>query len=379
LSKSSIFASYPLLLTVVVINQTGMSKKIIITGGAGFVGSSLAIHFKTSYPSYQVYALDNLKRKGAHLNLPRLADHGVGFVHGDIRNKEDFDSLPPDTDFIIEASAEPSVLAGIDGTPDYLVNTNLLGTVNCLNFAKKCKAGFIFLSTSRVYPIKKIEEIAYTEQATRFALTTRQALPGVSGLGISENFPLDGYRSLYGATKLASELLIQEYNHFYNLPTVINRCGVLTGPWQMGKVDQGVIVLWMARHFWKQKLAYLGYEGTGKQVRDILHINDLLQLVDFQLHNLQSVNGEVFNVGGGQEVSVSLLELTNFAQTITGNKIPVDSVKENRQADIRIYITDNAKVTKLTGWQPQYTVEQTLADIYNWICTHEKDLQAVLK
>jgi CDP-paratose 2-epimerase len=230
-----------------------------------------------------------------------------------------------------------------------------------------------------VYPIKKIEEIAYTEQATRFALTTRQALPGVSGLGISENFPLDGYRSLYGATKLASELLIQEYNHFYNLPTVINRCGVLTGPWQMGKVDQGVIVLWMARHFWKQKLAYLGYEGTGKQVRDILHINDLLRLVDYQLHNLQSVNGEVFNVGGGQEVSVSLLELTNFAQTITGNKIPVDSVKENRQADIRIYITDNAKVTKLTGWQPQCTVEQTLADIYNWICTHEKDLQAVLK
>jgi CDP-paratose 2-epimerase len=107
LSKNSIFASYLLLLTVVVINQTGMSKKIIITGGAGFVGSSLAIHFKTSYPSYQVYALDNLKRKGAHLNLQRLADHGVSFVHGDIRNKEDFDSLPADTDFVIEASAEP--------------------------------------------------------------------------------------------------------------------------------------------------------------------------------------------------------------------------------------------------------------------------------
>ncbi|MDO1448311.1 GDP-mannose 4,6-dehydratase [Rhodocytophaga aerolata] len=356
-----------------------MSKKIVITGGAGFVGSSLAIYLKTTYSSYQIYALDNLKRKGAHLNLHRLADNGVIFVHGDIRNKEDFESFPQDIDFVIEASAEPSILAGMDGTPDYLINTNLVGTINCLNFAKKCKAGFIFLSTSRVYPIKKIEEIAYIEQNTRFALANKQQLPGISSLGINENFPLDGYRSLYGATKLASELLIQEYNHFYNLPTVINRCGVLTGPWQMGKVDQGVVVLWMAKHFWKQKLAYLGYEGTGKQVRDVLHIADLLQLIDYQLHNFHLINGEIFNVGGGEQVSVSLLELTGFAQAITGNKIPVDQVKENRQADIRIYITDHSKVTKVTGWQPQYTVEQIVEDIYNWIKDYKHQLETVLK
>ena len=135
----------------------------------------------------------------------------------------------------------------------------------------------------------------------------------------------------------------------------------------------------MAKHFWKQKLAYLGYEGTGKQVRDVLHIADLLQLIDYQLHSFHSINGEIFNVGGGEQVSVSLLELTGFAQAITGNKIPVDQVKENRQADIRIYITDHSKVTKITGWQPQYTVEQILEDIYNWIKDNQHQLETVLK
>src|SRR5690349_19143449 len=115
--------------------------KILITGGAGFVGSSLAIALKTNYPDYQVYALDNLKRRGSELNIPRLKKAGVEFVHGDIRNKEDFDSIPA-VDTVIEASAEPSVLAGLDGTPDYLINTNLVGTVNCLNYALKHKAGF---------------------------------------------------------------------------------------------------------------------------------------------------------------------------------------------------------------------------------------------
>jgi CDP-paratose 2-epimerase len=147
--------------------------KILITGGAGFVGSSLAISLKINYPDYQVFALDNLKRRGSELNLSRLKKHGVEFVHGDIRNKEDFDSIPA-VDTVIEASAEPSVLAGLDGTPDYLINTNLVGTVNCLNYALKHKAAFIFLSTSRVYPIKTIETLNFVEEETRFALSVLQ-------------------------------------------------------------------------------------------------------------------------------------------------------------------------------------------------------------
>ncbi len=352
--------------------------KILITGGAGFVGSALAIQIKTNYPSYEVICLDNLKRKGSELNLPRLAKAGAVFVHGDIRNKEDFDALPV-VDFVIEASAEPSVLAGLNGTPDYLINTNLVGTINCLNYTKKCGASFIFLSTSRIYPIKAIEKLNFVEQDTRFGLSDDQAIPGVSSKGIAENFPLDGARSLYGATKLASELMIHEYNEFYGMKTVINRCGVLTGPWQMGKVDQGVMVLWVAKHYWQQQLAYIGYGGTGKQTRDMLHVNDLYRLIDFQLHNMDTVNGEILNVGGGVEVSASLQELTQICQEVTGKTIPITPVAENRAADIRLYVTDNTKVTALTGWKPSISMKQIVSEITEWISENEEQLAYVLK
>ncbi|QMW00214.1 NAD-dependent epimerase/dehydratase family protein [Spirosoma foliorum] len=352
--------------------------KLLITGGAGFVGSSLAISLKQNYPDYQIFALDNLKRRGSELSLARLKAAGIEFIHGDIRNKEDFDSLPA-IDTVIEASAEPSVLAGLDGTPDYLINTNLFGTVNCLNYALKHKSNFIFLSTSRVYPIKTIETLNFEEADTRFVLTDAQPVPGVSSKGIAEDFPLTGARSLYGTTKLASELLIQEYNEFYGLKTVINRCGVITGPWQMGKVDQGVMVLWIAKHYFEQKLSYIGYGGTGKQTRDMLHIADLYRLIDWELHNLDKVNGEILNAGGGIESSASLQELTKICQEVTGKTIPITEVPENRAADIRLYITDNTNVTKLTGWKPQLGVREIVSDIHDWLNENRAALEPILK
>lgn len=356
-----------------------MSRTILITGGAGFVGSSLAIGLKKNYPQYQLLVLDNLKRRGSELNLARLKNSGVEFYHGDIRNAEDFDGLPK-VDAIIEASAEPSVLAGIDGgLPNYVVNTNLFGTVNCLNFALKNKADFIFLSTSRVYPIENIEQIKFDEKETRFDISASQIIEGVSEKGINEKFSLEGFRSLYGATKLCSELLIQEYNQFYGLKSVINRCGVLTGAWQMGKVDQGVIVLWMAKHFWQQGLGYFGYGGTGKQVRDILHVKDLYRLIDFQIHHIEDLNNQIFNVGGGKQVSVSLCELTEICRSITKKNIPIQSVAQNRQADIRIYLTDNSKVTAATGWKPEISVQEILEDIYVWIKDNEDSLKDILR
>lgn len=353
-------------------------NKILITGGCGFVGSSLALTFKENYPQYEIYVMDNLKRKGSELNIPRLSKSGIKFIHGDIRNKEDFDSLPA-VNTIIDASAEPSVLAGINSAPDYLLNTNLVGTINCLNYAARHKADIIFLSTSRVYPIEQLDRMAFEETENRFQLANKQNITGCSHKGISEEFPLKGVRSLYGATKLASELLIEEYRYFFRLKTVINRCGVLTGPWQMGKVDQGVVVLWMAKHFWKQKLSYIGYGGEGKQVRDILHVSDLYRLVDYQLHNIEKVNGEVFNVGGGNEVSLSLKEMTSLCQNITGNKITIDRVVQNREADIRIYLTDNTKVQTHTGWRPQISAEKILQDVYLWIKDNHKELEGILK
>ena len=352
--------------------------KLLITGGAGFVGSSLAISLKQNYPDYQIFALDNLKRRGSELSLSRLKAAGIEFLHGDIRSKEDFDALPA-VDTVIEASAEPSVLAGLDGTPDYLINTNLFGTVNCLNYALKHQANFIFLSTSRVYPIKTIETLRFEETETRFKLTDDQPVPGVSSRGIAENFPLDGARSLYGTTKLASELLIQEYNEFYGLKTVINRCGVITGPWQMGKVDQGVMVLWIAKHYFEQQLAYIGYGGTGKQTRDMLHIADLYRLIDWELHNLDKVNGEILNAGGGVESSASLQELTRICQEITGKTIPIKQVTENRAADIRLYVTDNTNVTNRTGWKPQLGIREIVTDIHDWLDENRAALEPILK
>ncbi len=351
--------------------------RILITGGAGFVGSNLAIEFKKNKKDVQVAALDNLKRRGSELNIQRLKENGVEFIHGDIRNREDFEAAGR-ADTIIECSAEPSVLAGYDSSPDYLINTNLLGTINCLEYARKCGADFIFLSTSRVYPVKTINALNFIETSTRFELSDEQNIPGVSSKGYTEDFPLDGTRTLYGATKLASELIMQEYIEMYGLRGVINRCGLITGRWQMGKVDQGVVVHWVAKHHYQQPLSYIGFGGKGKQVRDVLHVKDLYRLLEIEINDLALHNGEIYNVGGGLEQTVSLLELTNLCQKYTGKKIRIKSVNEDRAGDIRIYITDNSKITEKTGWKPEITVDQIIEEISKWIEENSELLRPVL-
>ena len=354
-----------------------MSKIVLITGGCGFVGSNLGILLKQKYPEYTIIAFDNLRRRGSELNIFRLKKHNIKFIHGDVRNKEDFQEVGH-IDLLIEASAEPSIMAGINSSLDYVINTNLIGTFNCLNYASGNKADFIFLSTSRVYPIKKIDTIHFTEAASRFKISPDQDLIGVSDKGINELFPLYGARSFYGATKLASELLINEFNELNGMRTVVNRCGVISGPYQMGKIDQGVVVLWVARHFWKSKLSYFGYGGEGKQVRDILHIHDLFRLIDEQIHNIDKYNGETFNVGGGNECSISLKELTKICEEVTGNIIPIEHISETRVADIRIYITDNSKITTLAGWRPERTPKEVVTEIYTWIVENQVELNGIL-
>ena len=354
-----------------------MNNTILIAGGAGFVGSNLSFLIKNKYPEWKVIALDNLKRRGAELNIPFLKSAGVDFIHGNIRNKEDL-IFDESIDFVIDAAAEPSVLAGLDGAPDYLINTNLNGTINLLSLASKHRAKFIFLSTSRIYPIQTLENLSLEETDSRFELKEEQSVIGCSSFGISELFPLLGARSFYGTTKLASELVLQEFEAFNGLQAVINRCGVIAGPRQMGKVDQGVVVLWMAKHFWKQELAYIGYNGSGKQVRDVMHILDLFDLIDYELTYFDKVAGKIYNAGGGLDVSFSLKELTALCEDITGNKIPITSVPTNRVGDIPIYITDHRKVTFDTGWSPKRNVETILLDIYKWIKQDESQLKNIL-
>ncbi|MBT5631441.1 MAG: NAD-dependent epimerase/dehydratase family protein [Nitrospina sp.] len=352
-------------------------KHILITGGAGFVGSNLGLLLKRDNPGVRVTALDNLKRRGSELNLPRLRKGGIQFTHGDIRNREDLNTIPA-FDLILECSAEPSVLAGYDGLPDYVVNTNLMGTVNCLEAARLHGANMVFLSTSRVYPIETINKLNFEEGETRFELSIEQTVSGIGPRGLDETFPLEGGRSLYGTTKLCSEFLLQEYIAMYGMKGVINRCGVLTGPWQMGKVDQGVVVHWAAQHVFGGELAYIGYGGMGKQVRDVLHVEDLYDLINFQLEQLDKHNGKVYNVGGGREVSLSLLELTRLCQKASGRNLSINSVPETRSGDIPLYISDCTKVELANGWKPRHQPEEIIDEIVQWISDNKNSLRPVL-
>lgn len=352
-------------------------KRILITGGAGFVGSNLGLLLKRDFPDAAVIAFDNLRRRGSELALQRLKQGGVQFLHGDVRNPDDLAGVG-EIDLILECSAEPSVHAGYDGQTSYVIHTNLLGTVNCLELARRHDAGLIFLSTSRVYPIKTLRSLPLIHEELRLALSPGQSGPGWGTDGISGDFPLQGIRSLYGATKLASELFIEEYAGMYGLRTIINRCGVLTGPWQMGKVDQGFMVLWAARHLFGGALSYNGFGGTGLQVRDILHVADLYTLLIHQIEHLDSLHGKTYNVGGGPALSLSLAELTRKCEFFAGKSLSIGSNPATHEADIPWYVTDNRLVTADTGWQPEYDTGRILEEIFSWLDKYRAQVEPVL-
>jgi CDP-paratose 2-epimerase len=352
--------------------------RILITGGAGFVGSHLALSFKREKPASTVVAFDNLKRRGSELALRRLAAGGVEFRHGDVRNPEDL-ADSGSIDLLVECSAEPSVQAGLSGGERYLVNTNLIGTINCLDHARRYDAAMIFLSTSRVYPIAPLRELPLVPTETRFVVPETATGPGWSARGITEQFPLSGSRSLYGATKLCSELVITEYVTLFGLRAVINRCGVLSGPWQMGKIDQGFVVLWAARHLFGEALSYNGFGGAGLQVRDVLHVEDLYRLICNQVVQIADHSGKTYNVGGGVDCSVSLAELTRACARYTGRRLSIVSRPETNPVDIPYYVTDTTSVAAATDWRPRLSMADILEDIFKWLRDHRDEVETILK
>ena len=352
-------------------------NRVLITGGAGFVGSSLAVSLASRYPDWEVIALDNLYRRGSELNLPRLESAGVDFVEGDVRKPQDLERFVS-LSAVVECSAEPSVMSGTDGDTSYLVHTNLNGAYNCLELARRTEAFIVFLSTSRVYPVEPQLSLSLDEAPTRFELAVEQPIAGVSSVGISEEFPLTGARTLYGTTKLAAELLVEEYRAAFGLRAVVARCGVIAGPWQMGKVDQGVFTHWMLAHHFGNPLSYIGFGGKGKQVRDLLHVEDLVDLVERQLLDPEKWDGVTANVGGGRECSLSLLETTAICRELTGNEVPIEPVEQTRAGDVPIYLSDCTKIFGLDEWRPQRSVEQVLADIHEWIVADEERIAQAL-
>jgi CDP-paratose 2-epimerase len=354
--------------------QTG---RIVVTGGAGFVGANVAVALAERNPGAEVVAFDNLSRRGSELNLQRLRDAGVSFVHGDVREKDDLLTLDR-VDALVECSAEPSVMAGVDGSPDYVIRTNLMGAYHCLELARRDNAQVVFLSTSRVYPVRHLLAIALDETDTRFEIAADQELPGVGPEGISEQFPLWGARTMYGATKLSAEHLIEDYVDGYGLRAVINRFGVIAGPWQMGKVDQGVFTYWMLAHYFKRPLGYIGFGGSGKQVRDLVHIDDVVELVVAQLAFPDEWSGHIGNAGGGRAISLSLQETTELCAEITGNRIDVGRTSDERPGDIPIYISDSSLLFSRTDWRPTRDARAILTDIFEWIRSHEAAVRNAL-
>ena len=331
--------------------------KILITGGCGFVGTNVAIFLNKKY---KVDCLDNLSRKGSKYNLEILKKNRIRNFNIDIENFYQVKKLPK-YDIVIDCCAEASVEVSKKDI-DRVVNTNLIGTYNILKKIKKDKSKIIFLSSSRIYPIKNFNENIKSKNIKKKLIIKKL---------VKENDNKNGPKSLYGFTKLASEMLIEEFSYAFNIKYLINRCGVISGPLQFGKQDQGFISLWIWRHLNKKKLNYIGFGGNGHQVRDVLHIEDLLSLIDLQIKNFNKINNKIFTVGGSKRSYTSLKNLTNICSKLTGNKIKIGKLTSTSNYDIPYYISDNSYVSKTYKWKPLKTIYNVVYDTYIWILNNK--------
>jgi len=342
--------------------------KILVSGGCGFVGFSLLESFAELWPrgsgSLELYGVDNLSRAGSELNRRRLDKLGVKFFHGDLRLWSDLEHLPG-VDLVVDASANPSVLAGVDGkvSSRQLIEYNLNSTVNLLEFCRVHKSSFVLLSTSRVYSIGALSRLAVTMQNDAFAFDeAKNQTVGVSEKGISESFSVEPPVSIYGSTKLASEALAVEYGSAFNFPVWINRCGVLAGAGQFGKVDQGIVAFWLNAYLHRKPLKYIGFEGRGYQVRDFMHPKDLAALIVKQIDSTVSTSQRTFNVGGGLQRAMSLAQLSAWC----GNRFGVHeihSADEERPYDIPWVVMDATLAQRTWDWDCQDSLEEILAEV----------------
>jgi len=337
--------------------------KVVVTGACGFVGRALAQHL-VERGGFEVTGLDSLVRPGSETNRGALRALGVRLQHGDIRSKSDVDALP-EADWLIDAAANPSVLAGTPGfgTSAQLVEHNLGGTLHMLEYCRRTGAGFVLLSTSRVYSLAPLAALALSARNGAFVPLWEQAPPGISEHGIRESFPAEPPLSLYGATKRASEILALEYGGAFGFPVWIDRCGVLAGAGQFARADQGIFSFWL--HRWKSggPLSYVGFDGRGHQVRDCLHPLDLAALVVQQLQ-AGSIRGrpQLVNVGGGAKSACSLAELSAWCRERWGER-EVGVEREPRPYDLPWVVLDSRLAQSTWGWQPRRSRGEILEEI----------------
>jgi CDP-paratose 2-epimerase len=337
---------------------------LLITGICGFVGSSLATWFRQHKLSFQIIGIDNFVRPGSEINRAILHGREITVLHGDVRNASDFENLPA-VDWVIDTAANPSVLAGVDNRSSsrQVVEHNLYGTVNLLEYCKRIGAGLVLLSTSRVYSIPALAALPLTKGKGAFEWDENAKPPvGASINGLTTEFSTSSPISLYGSTKLASEALALEYHHSFSFPLWINRCGVIAGAGQFGTAEQGIFSYWIHAYAQKRPLKYIGFDGSGRQVRDALHPDDLAELVSSQFEHSRGTGPRIFNIGGGAANAMSLAQLTDWCAE-RFEKHSIESDPRPRAFDVPWLVMDNAQTTAEFDWRPKRDLPSVLDEI----------------
>ena len=412
-----------------------ITMHLLITGGCGFVGSRIAKWFLANelpssgpffsgpepgshpdrrapassgdgssgsltpglkipglkIPGLKITLVDNLMRPGSQTNRAPLECLGAEVILGDLRQRDFVESLPA-CDWVIDCAANPSVLAGLGSAAldvpanipsqanqspsQNLVDHNLGGTIHLLEYCKRHRAGMVLVSSSRVYSIRELSRIPHRikNSVLQFdwdRIESENLIPGLSRQGIDERFSIEPPLSLYGATKLASEWLAKEYSNAFDFPLWINRCGILAGSGQFGKADQGIITYWMHRFLYRHPLRMLGFQGSGAQVRDCLHPDDLARLVQLQIGESQGRQTQqpvqnqpsllskpiTVNVSGGIESAFSLQELHEWCARRWGSErfgavSELQRIDQPRPYDAPWIVLDSNKARQTWNWEP---------------------------
>jgi CDP-paratose 2-epimerase len=339
-----------------------MSKRFLITGGAGFIGSNYVSRLLQR--GEEVTIFDNLSRSGAEKNILWLQDtFGKGAFNlnqGDVRDAGAIRKAAAAADVLVHLAAQVAVTTSVvDPREDFEINA--AGTFNVMEAARQAnsKPVVLYASTNKVYGGMEEVEIVEKEESYDY-----KSLPH----GVSENQPLD-FHSPYGCSKGAGDQYVRDYHRIYGIQSVVLRQSCIYGPRQFGIEDQG----WVA---WFVIAAVLGKPitiyGDGKQVRDVLYVEDLLNAYDAAIEHIEQAAGKVYNIGGGRQFTLSIWkQFGPMLEGLLGRKIDV-TYDEWRPGDQLVYISDIRKAQKELKWSPKNDVEQGVRKLYNWVSKNRK-------
>ena len=346
-----------------------MGQRTLITGGAGFIGCNLAERCLNA--GQHVTVFDNLSRRGSEHNLAwlksRHRDSHLRYVHGDVRNVEAVRRAVTEADVIYHLAGQVAVTTSVaDPREDFEVNA--LGTLNVLEAARLSArtSALVYTSTNKVYGALAGSPVR--EQPTRHELPD---LPQ----GVPESYPLD-FHSPYGCSKGAMDQYVRDYARIYALPTVVFRMSCIYGPRQFGNEDQG----WLA-HFLIQAAADkpLTIYGDGKQVRDILYVDDLVQALLRAVEVIHLTRGEIFNIGGGPGNTLSVwAEFKHLVENLTGKPLEVQFAAP-RPGDQPCYVSDIRKAAQVMDWRPTVSKDDGIRRLWEWIRANEPLLSTFLR